>query len=337
MSCPVDHAAQRLSPTGCPISGNAAAFDPFSLAYQRDPAGTLAWAREQEPVFYSPELGYWVVTRYDDVKAVFRDNILFSPSIALEKITPAPPEAAAILQRYGYAMNRTMVNEDEPDHMERRRLLMDAFLPEALARHEPAVRALARQYMDRFHRQGPCRPGGGDVLRDPADHRAALPGRAGRRRGAVAPVRRGPHAQHLGPAHARGAAQGGRERRPLLAGGAEDPRRHDGQAGWRGLDVRDHPPAPPAPGHRHRELPALHDDGHHGGRARDHVERHRQRLHDAADAPRGLGGHLREPGADPQRGRGMPARGRLHHCLAAHRHRRHQQWAAWRSRRVASC
>ena len=112
MSCPVDHAAQRLSPTGCPISGNAAAFDPFSLAYQRDPAGTLAWAREQEPVFYSPELGYWVVTRYDDVKAVFRDNILFSPSIALEKITPAPPEAAAILQRYGYAMNRTMVNED---------------------------------------------------------------------------------------------------------------------------------------------------------------------------------------------------------------------------------
>ena len=122
MSCPVDPAAQRLSPTGCPISNNAASFDPFSLAYQRDPAGTLAWAREQEPVFYSPELGYWVVTRYDDVKAVFRDNILFSPSIALEKITPAPPEAAAILQRYGYAMNRTMVNEDEPDHMERRRL-----------------------------------------------------------------------------------------------------------------------------------------------------------------------------------------------------------------------
>jgi cytochrome P450 len=51
-------------------------------------------------------------------------------------------------------MNRTMVNEDEPDHMERRRLLMDAFLPEALARHEPAVRALARQYMDRFIDKG---------------------------------------------------------------------------------------------------------------------------------------------------------------------------------------
>ena len=154
MSCPIDHAALGRSPTGCPISPRAAAFNPFAPEYQQDPAGVLQWAREEEPVFYSPELGYWVVTRYDDVKAVFRDNLLFSPSIALEKITPAPPEAAAVLQRYGYAMARTMVNEDEPAHMERRRLLMDAFLPEALARHEPAVRALARQYMDRFIDKG---------------------------------------------------------------------------------------------------------------------------------------------------------------------------------------
>ena len=154
MQCPVDHASLNLSPTGCPISEKAAAFNPFGPEYQQNPAETLRWAREEEPVFYSPELGYWVVTRYDDVKAVFRDNILFSPSIALEKITPAPAEAAEILKGYGYAMNRTMVNEDEPDHMERRRLLLDAFLPEALAKHEPAVRALARQYMDRFIDKG---------------------------------------------------------------------------------------------------------------------------------------------------------------------------------------
>ncbi len=154
MPCPVDHLAGPLSPTGCPISPNAAAFNPFEAAYQQNPAATLKWARDEEPVFYSPELGYWVVTRYEDVKAVFRDNILFSPSIALEKITPAPPEAAEILKRYGYAMNRTMVNEDEPDHMARRRLLMDDFLPEALAKHEPAVRALAREYMDRFIDKG---------------------------------------------------------------------------------------------------------------------------------------------------------------------------------------
>ncbi len=69
-----------------------------------DPAASLRWSRDDEPVFYSPELDYWVVTRYEDVKAVFRDNELFSPAIALEKITPPTSEEAnAVLARYGYA------------------------------------------------------------------------------------------------------------------------------------------------------------------------------------------------------------------------------------------
>lgn len=148
--CPIAGHDFGRSPTGCPISAGAAAFDPFEGPYQVDPAEALAWARAEEPVFYSPRLGYWIVTRYADVKAVFRDNILFSPSIALEKITPAPPEALPILAKYGYAMDRTMVNEDEPAHMERRRLLLESFAPEALALHEPAIRRLTRQYMDRF-------------------------------------------------------------------------------------------------------------------------------------------------------------------------------------------
>ncbi|MCR9138314.1 MAG: cytochrome P450/oxidoreductase [Alphaproteobacteria bacterium] len=151
-SCPI--APEQLSPTGCPVSKEAAAFDPFCGDYQLDPAEALRWSRDNEPVFYSPKLGYWVVTRYEDVKTVFRDPILFSASNALEKVTPAPPEAQAILKKYGFNLQRTMVNEDEPQHMERRRLLLDAFLPENLAKHEPSVRLLARNYMDRFIDRG---------------------------------------------------------------------------------------------------------------------------------------------------------------------------------------
>ncbi|MFM0736302.1 cytochrome P450/oxidoreductase [Paraburkholderia xenovorans] len=134
----------------CPVSPRAAQFDPFEDGYQQDPPEYVRWAREQEPVFYSPKLGYWVVTRYDDIKAIFRDNLTFSPSIALEKITPTGPEANEVLASYGYAMNRTLVNEDEPAHMPRRRALMDPFTPEALLHHEPMVRRLAREYVDRF-------------------------------------------------------------------------------------------------------------------------------------------------------------------------------------------
>ena len=146
---PAMHAAQ-LTPNGCPVSRRAADFDPFADAYQQDPPEYVRRAREQEPVFYNPALGYWVVTRYDSIKAIFRDNITFSPSIALEKITPTGDEANAVLASYGFALNRTLVNEDEPEHMPRRRVLMDPFTPEELKQHEPMVRQLARQYVDRF-------------------------------------------------------------------------------------------------------------------------------------------------------------------------------------------
>ncbi len=138
------------APTACPVSARAAAFDPFGDGYQQDPPVYLRWARDVEPVFFSPQLGYWIVTRYDDIKAIFRDNLTFSPSIALEKITPTGAEANAVLASYGYGMARTLVNEDEPAHMPRRRVLMDPFTPEALRHHEPMVRRLARDYVDRF-------------------------------------------------------------------------------------------------------------------------------------------------------------------------------------------
>ena len=134
----------------CPFAQQAAEFDAFSDPYQLDPAAALRWSREQLPVFFSPKLGYWVVSRYDDIKAVFRDNILFSPRNVLEKITPATPEAMQVLNGYGYAMSRTMVNEDEPAHMKRRRVLMRHFLPENLEANQEMVRKLTREKMDAF-------------------------------------------------------------------------------------------------------------------------------------------------------------------------------------------
>jgi len=140
----------RAGAAGCPVSARAEAFDPFGPRYQSDPAEALRWSREEEPVFFAPSIGYWVVSRYDDIKAIFRDNITFSPAIALEKITPPSDEAVAVLKGYGYAMNRTLVNEDEPQHTARRRALMDHFTPEQVASHEPMVRRLTCEAVDRL-------------------------------------------------------------------------------------------------------------------------------------------------------------------------------------------
>jgi cytochrome P450/ferredoxin-NADP reductase len=133
---------------GCPFSEKARGFDPFGPAYQADPAETLRWSREGEPVFFSDVLGYWVVSRYDLIKDIFRDPITFSPRIALEKITPATPEALEVLKSYDFDLRRTLVNEDEPVHMERRRALIDAFAPDRLVAEIPMIRRLVRERVD---------------------------------------------------------------------------------------------------------------------------------------------------------------------------------------------
>lgn len=152
LPCPVHHAAsvQPSANGGCPFQHKAAEFDPFQDAYMENPSEFVRWAREEMPVFYSPKLDYWVVTRYQTIKDIFRDPITFSPSNVLEPVDPPPAEMKQILDQYGYAMNRTLVNEDEPIHMARRRVLMEPFTPEHLRQHEPMVRRLVSEAIDSF-------------------------------------------------------------------------------------------------------------------------------------------------------------------------------------------
>lgn len=148
--------AEITSIGACPFAqGEAEAalarpFDPFGRDYMEDPAGFVRRAAGERPIFFAPALGYWVVTRYDTIKAIFRDPWTFSPANVLEPVVPHSQEALAVLRRYGYAMARTLVNEDEPQHMQRRRVLMAPFTPEHLAAHEPFVRRLVREAVDGF-------------------------------------------------------------------------------------------------------------------------------------------------------------------------------------------
>lgn len=144
------------SAVGCPFAPEEASlalardFDPFVADYMADPAGFVRRVAGEQPIFFARGLGYWVVTRYDTIKAIFRDPWTFSPANVLEPIVPPGPEVRAVLDRHGYAMARTLVNEDEPQHMQRRRVLMAPFTPEHLASHEPLVRRLVREAVDRF-------------------------------------------------------------------------------------------------------------------------------------------------------------------------------------------
>ena len=123
----------------------------FADGYQQDPPDYVRWAREQEPVFYSPELGYWVVTRYDEHQGHLpRQHHLQPVDRAGENHARPATRPTRCWPPTATRMSRTLVNEDEPAHMPRRRVLMEPFTPEELKHHEPMVRKLAREYVDRF-------------------------------------------------------------------------------------------------------------------------------------------------------------------------------------------
>ena len=197
---------------------------------------------------------------------MFRDTLNFSPSIALEKVTSSSPEANAVLAQHGYAMNRTLVNEDEPAHLERRRALMHSFLPEALEDHEPMVRRLTAEYVDRFIRPTLSTTCSGRYRSPSPRTSSAFPRRTWR----PCVVTRSPTPLILG--------DGPRPRSSLLS------RRQSGSFGpTRAACSRRCASAPPErldgicaatsernSRGRNRLLPALHDDGRHRRRARDH-------------------------------------------------------------------
>src|SRR5690242_13170652 len=128
--------------TGSHASANPE-FDPFSQTFLSDPYPWFARYRAEAPVFYSTALDYRVLSRYDDVRAAFRDTAVYSAANALAPIQPPCPAAAAALRDGGFRSVPTLTNTDPPVHTRARRIANAAFTPRLVAQLEGFVRDLA--------------------------------------------------------------------------------------------------------------------------------------------------------------------------------------------------
>ena len=104
-------------------------------------------ARLHEPVFFCPEINYWVVTRRDDVLPLLQDADRFSAEIALAPVTPLTREAGAILKA-GMGAEPTQVNCDPPKHTRIRNIAGRFLNMKRYTALEPEIRRLAREAVD---------------------------------------------------------------------------------------------------------------------------------------------------------------------------------------------
>jgi hypothetical protein len=130
-------------PTRCPVQIDDE-FRPF------DHEGTyefFARARVTEPIFYSSELDAWVVTRRDDVLAVFRDVETFSASNANNPQRPLPHDVLVRLAAAGFSREPTLFGADAPRHTRIREIASRYLNPQQFRRLEPQIRDLTREYI----------------------------------------------------------------------------------------------------------------------------------------------------------------------------------------------
>ena len=128
-------------PTACPVDHD---FDPLAPDYLRDPYAVAARVRESTPVFYAPTLDMWVVSRMDDVEAVFSDHETFSGRIVQDPVFPVCPAARAVLSE-GFHPLPVMSNNEPPDHGRIRVHTTKGFSNRRMAILEPFIRANAER------------------------------------------------------------------------------------------------------------------------------------------------------------------------------------------------
>jgi cytochrome P450 len=129
-------------------------FDPLSPEQQEDPFGLYALARNRAPVFFADRFGFWVITRYEDVVAVLRDDETFSSVGALESTTEEMPREVAAILAEGWPEMPIITGTDPPLHDRIRGLVNKTFTPRRVAELAPSILTIAHELIDGFANDG---------------------------------------------------------------------------------------------------------------------------------------------------------------------------------------
>jgi cytochrome P450 len=110
-------------------------YNPFAREIQTNPFPAYRWMRDEAPVYHNPEIGFYALSRFDDVLQAHLD-------------------AATFVSKYGPSIEKfdtkidALVATDDPEHQWQRKLVSRVFTPRAIADLEPRIRGIAAEVLD---------------------------------------------------------------------------------------------------------------------------------------------------------------------------------------------
>ena len=115
-----------------PVHETTLVYDPRDPATINNPIPHLRRLQQSEPVYWSDVLRGWVITRYEDVKRVLRND-----NFSADRISPffeaMPPEKQQPIKELIRYLNTWVAFKDPPEHTRLRQLMRTVFTPAAVA------------------------------------------------------------------------------------------------------------------------------------------------------------------------------------------------------------
>jgi len=134
-----------------------------SREFLADPYPLLHRLREEHPVHWCEPIGGWILTKYDDIIATFKDVDHYGNEGRLAKaVEYLPPETRARFKRFeDHYRTKGLLFSDPPDHTRLRTLVTKAFTPRVVEAMRPRIQAITDELLDAVQATGQM-----DVMRD---------------------------------------------------------------------------------------------------------------------------------------------------------------------------
>jgi cytochrome P450 len=112
--------------------------------------------RDEQPVYLDPTTGMYVITRYEDLKAIARDPVLFSnmTNQFSNRESPVKPQIDAMYREHDLEPVPAMVDNDPPQHTAIRKLVDYAFRVSRINALQDYIEDLCNELIDKFIARG---------------------------------------------------------------------------------------------------------------------------------------------------------------------------------------
>jgi pimeloyl-[acyl-carrier protein] synthase len=129
------------------------AYDLFSPEALANPYKLYKQMRESDPVYYSESLGYWILTRYQDVEAALKDERLSADrsSLFIHQIGDLD---IRLIENFLQLIGNMMIEKDPPEHSRMRKLANQGFTTRALESWRSIIQQTTDRLLDQVQTQG---------------------------------------------------------------------------------------------------------------------------------------------------------------------------------------